>query len=234
MVAAMALTNGPLQQLITWATGPADALPGRRAARRWGTVRPALAGYQSVGEVVRGGWSDTDRATVLIAELAALSERDGVATQAALAILAPRLAALVGRWARCGVPVGDLEDLEAHLVCETLEWLRSRREPTPPGAIVDLVWGQVRSGRRRHRRVADRQVTLDATAAAGPETPTAVTAAAAVVDAFRAGRLSLPAAQALWATGVAGWSAVDAADRLGCRPDALRARRSRAIRALAA
>jgi len=77
-------------------------------------------------------------------------------------------------------------------------------------------------------------VTLDHDPAVAESVRPVVTAATVVIDGYRTGRLSLGAAQALWATGVAGWSGADAARQLGCRPEALRARWSRAIRALAA
>jgi len=232
----MTRTNSPLHQLIAWATDVADDRTHRQVARRWGSERHSLAGYHSVGQAVRSAWADPELATVLIAELMALPDPDGVATQAAVAIVAPRLASVVARWVRAGVSGCDLEDMESELVAATIEWLRILPGPVPPGAITDLAWARVRNARRRQLRAAGRQVTLDP-AAMATETPSraaAMTVARVVIDGYRSGRLSLPGAQALWATGVAGHSSTDAAQRLGCQPDALRARRSRAIRALAA
>jgi DNA-directed RNA polymerase specialized sigma24 family protein len=233
-VAPMTSTNSALQHLVAWASGSADDSHHRRIAARWAAASPALAGYASAGEVIRAGWANPDLATTLLAELTVIGAGDSVAVQAALAILTPRLVSVVARWARAGVPAGDLEDMEADLLAETVAALRARPDPQPPAVVVDLAWAKARNTRRRHRRATDRQVALDA-AAAAPVTPVAgVTAATVVIDAFRSGRLSLPAAQALWATGVAGWSGAEASARLGCQPAALRARRSRAIRALAA
>jgi DNA-directed RNA polymerase specialized sigma24 family protein len=235
----MTESNSPLQRLIDWGASGADDRRGRRVAASWGQLRLSLAGYRSAGEVVRSGWGDGDRTAFLLAELMGLPDADGVALQAALAILAPRLGSVVARWRRSGVPAADLEDMEGELLAAAVEALRGSVGPRPPvppspGVLVDWAWAQVRNVRRRHRRAADRVVALDP-AAASPAAPAAVVAAAAVVvDGYRSGRLSLPAAQALWVTGVAGWSGADAARLSGCTPEAMRARRSRAIRALAA
>jgi DNA-directed RNA polymerase specialized sigma24 family protein len=231
----MTRTDSPLNRLVAWAADDADTLHYRRLAARWSAAHPALAAYRSLGEIVRSGWADNNTAAVVVADLMAVGDAEGVGVQAALAVLAPRLARVVARWARAGVPACDLEDMEAELLAETLARLQDRPEPQPPGAVVDLAWGRVRNTRRRHRRAAGRQVSLDESTAAASEAPAVLgVAALVVVDGFRSGRLSLPGAQALWATGVAGWSGVDAAARLGCGAAALRARRSRAIRALAA
>jgi hypothetical protein len=232
MVAAMARTAGPVHALIVWADSPtADRTvlpPG------W----PGLARFASVGDLVRCAWSDRAVAGEVIAAFMGPPDPDGVAVQAALAILAPRLAAVVGRWARAGVPPVDLEDMEGELVAETLFELRRGSGVRPPGLVVDRAWDRVRKQRRRDRTRQSGHVRLaDQIAAPGPDpaaVPAAVMAAGVVVDAYRQGWLSLPAAQALWATGVAGFSCADAAPLLGCAHGALRARRSRAIRALAA
>lgn len=230
----MTRANGVLQQLTSWASEGADGHGERRWAARWGMRRSALAGFASVGEVVRTAWADPARASVLLGELAVLAAEDEVAAQAALAILAPRLLGVVGRWARAGVPPVELEDMAADLVAEALAALREPSSPRPPGAVVDVAWGRARARRSRERRRSDRQVELDPATAAADGRDVFATAAGVVEDGYRSARISLSAAQALWATGVAGWSAAEAAAWLGCRPDAVRARRSRAIRALAA
>jgi DNA-directed RNA polymerase specialized sigma24 family protein len=196
-----------------------------------------LAGFESVGEVVRAAWADPPQASAVLDELAVLSARDELAAQASVAVLAPRLLAVVGRWASAGVSHADLEDMAGELVVAALVALRERPGPRTPGSIVDAAWGRVRSERRKERRSGARLVPLEPMApqvAPAAREQTTAKAAALVVNAYRSGRLSLPAAQAVWATGVAGWPADAAAARLGCRPEALRARRSRAIRALAA
>ncbi|MGH9124320.1 MAG: hypothetical protein ACRDZ8_06285 [Acidimicrobiales bacterium] len=235
--------DGLLGQLVRWVEVEGDRPRLRRVAARWGMRRPALAAFGSVGALVRAAWADPQLAATVIKDLAGLAAGDEVAAQAAVAVVAPRLLQVVGRWARAGVPPLELEDMAAELVAEVLAQLQGDPSPGSPARVVDVAWGRVRGRRRRDRRAADRQVTLDPAAATpvpAASVPSATddgawaTAAGVVVEGFRSGRLSLPAAQALWATGVAGWPSAEAAARLGCRPEALRARRSRAIRALAA
>ena len=173
----------------------------------------------------------------------------------ALALLAPRLRRVVARWRRAGARPVDLDDLEADLLAETLALLLGPRR-WPPAALVDGAWAAVRTGRRRQLARLARQLPLAAGGLTGRrrqlarlarqlplaaggltatvENPPVLLAASIVIDAVRTGALTVQAAQAVWVTGVAGWPAEQATRQLGCRPDTLRARRSRAIRALAA
>jgi hypothetical protein len=235
MVAAMAQTNGPLDGLIDWVSTGADGLTGRRIAAAWSADDAALAGYANPAAIVRAGWADPGRATVLVDALAALTDVDGWAEQTALAILAPPLRSIAARWARAGVAAADRSDLEADLLAEVLGQLR-QRPVAPPERIVALAWARVRMGRQRQLRRLARERAL--AAAVGLEAPAShggpETAAAVIVDAVRSGRLSIPSARAVYLTGVVGWSASEAASKLGCRPHAVRARRCRAVRLLAA
>jgi DNA-directed RNA polymerase specialized sigma24 family protein len=226
----MTRSHGPTHDLIAWANSPAASRLALSA------THPLLTAHRSIGELVHAGWADADLAGRLLVALMAHADSEPVATEAALAILAPRLAVVIARWIRAGVAADDLDDMEADLVVETLALLKSGAGPRPPAAIADRAWDRTRKSRRRHRTHQSALGHLDevATNPTPDRAPAAVTAAAIVIDNYRNGRLSLPAAQALWATGVAGCSCVEAADRLGCAPTAVRARRSRALRALAA
>jgi DNA-directed RNA polymerase specialized sigma24 family protein len=235
MVAAMAQTHGPLDDLIDWGGTGAGGRAGRRIAAAWSADHPALAGYDSPAEMVRTGWADPRMAATLVYALAALADEGGWASQIALAILAPLLKSIAARWARAGVAAVDRSDLEADLIAEVLSELRSRPVASPD-RIVGLAWARVRLSRQRQLRRLAREKELSsardlaATAGHGP----AEAAAGVIVDAVRTGRLSVPTARAVYMTGVVGWSASEAASKLGCRPDAVRARRCRAVRLLAA
>jgi DNA-directed RNA polymerase specialized sigma24 family protein len=171
----------------------------------------------------------------LLYALATLADGDGWASQTALALLAPPLKSIAVRWARAGVAAADHSDPEADLIAEVLSELRSRSVGSPE-RIVDLAWARVRLSRQRQLRrlVRERELCsardLVAPAGRGP----AEAAAGVIVDAVRSGRLSVPTARAVYLTGVVGWSASEAASKLGCRPHAVRARRCRAVRLLAA
>ena len=228
-MAAMTRSHGPVHDLIAWANSPA----AHRVALR--ATHPVLAPHRSIGDVIHAGWADPDRAARLLIALMDHSDSQPLATDAALAIVAPRLAVVIARWVRSGVGADDLDDMEAELVVETLALLRSGAGPRPPAAIADQAWDRTRRSRRRQHRHGGFTPLDEAAGYPSPDrAPAAVTAAAIVIDNYRNGRLSLSAAQALWATGVAGCSCAEAARRLGCAPTALRARRSRALRALAA
>jgi DNA-directed RNA polymerase specialized sigma24 family protein len=101
--------------------------------------------------------------------------------------------------------------------------------------LVDRAWETVRAGRRRQRRLEGRLVSwpVEVPAAAGPR-PALEVLAGAITDAVGAGRLSVPAARAVYLTRVAGVSTAEAGRMLGCGPGVLRAVRSRAERRLAA
>ena len=166
---------------------------------------------------------------------------DGLVAEVGLAVLAPGLARVVGRWARAGVDPVDLADLEADLVTEALAVLRERPAPgsVAAGWVVDRAWDRARKRRRRDRTREATHCPLDDTViaaqvVAAPADSKVVVAAGVVVDAFRAGRLGLGSAQVLWLTGVAGCSCPEAAARLGVAASAVRQRRSRALRSLAA
>jgi DNA-directed RNA polymerase specialized sigma24 family protein len=235
MVAAMAQTHGPLDDLIDWIGTGAGGRTGRRLAAAWSADHPELADYPGPAEMVRAGWADPHMAATLLDTLATLADDDGWAAQTALALLAPRLRSIATRWARAGVAAADQSDLEADLIAEVLSELGSRPVASPE-RIVGLAWARVRLSRQRQLRrlVRERELCsaedLAASAGRGP----AEAAAGVIVDAVRSGRLSVRTARAVYLTGVVGWSASEAASKLGCHPHAVRARRCRAVRLLAA
>jgi DNA-directed RNA polymerase specialized sigma24 family protein len=162
-----------------------------------------------------------------------LRRDDELATRAALAAVATRLLPAYRRWCRCGLYGPDLADAEAQLAVEALAAMRS--EPTPSVGFVvaralHRVYGQRRTERvRAARRVPLRSDTDPRTA--GPNTwrrPLAV-----LGEAIASGVLTAAAAATLWAS-LCGWSSTEASARAGCSPEAWRARKARAARALAA
>ena len=229
----MAHVDGPVHALIAWAAGPAA---GRLTAP---PPLRELARGRRVGELVRSAWSDPEVAAAVVGAVATAPVGDGLMTQVGLAVVAPGLARVLRRWARCGVDPVDLADLESDLVTEALAVLRAGPPsgPVASGWVVDRAWDRTRKRRRRDRaRQASHRPLDDTVVAAAPAEGerAVVVAAGVVVDAFRAGRLGLGSARVLWLTGVAGCSCREAAARLGVAATAVRQRRSRALRSVAA
>lgn len=104
--------------------------------------------------------------------------------------------------------------------------------------IVQAAWQAVRSPRRTQLRRAGRTAPLDdarfhADAGNIPGRSCEEEMAGLVLDAFRAGVVSLTAARLVFTTRVSGLPVSDLAGRLGCSPQSVRTRRARAERALA-
>jgi hypothetical protein len=141
---------------------------------------------------------------------------------------------VVGRWRRGTTPAADLEDLEAELVAQAWTLLKEM-PPLPIARLVGHAWDRVRVARRRELRWDACRWPIEL-ASERPAPPSCTTdrAARVVIDGFRQGRLTITAARAIWATGVAGWRSSEVAALTGCQPAAMRARCSRAVRALSA
>jgi hypothetical protein len=240
MVATMTCSRGAIAAVVDHVGGLGASRAARVHARRWGRVEPVLAGFDSPAQVAvacraaRG--VEQDR---LLSALLALSPGDVWAPLTVVAGLADRLAWVVTRWARAGIPMSVLADAEAELVaaCWAAVAACDGVPPDRPGlALVDRAWETVRTGRRRARHHDDRTTVLpvDIPAAAVSGRPVLELLAAAVTDAVVAGRLTVPAARAVYLTRVSGLSTVEAGRVLGCGAGALRVVRSRAEHRLAA
>lgn len=223
----------PLDAVIDHVRAVGATSAGRRAVCRWGAAEPVLAGHGDAAglaaQVAAASPADRDG---LLAALLRVADGDELAQLVVVAALAGRLRRVVAGWARAGVPAGELAELEAGVVAEC--WVAvaaaaraaSGGGPLPPRpglGLVDRAHEAVRVDRRRHRRRAARHVPLD------PDDPAANTGsgdpggraclellAAAVLDAVHTGRLSLPAAQLVFVTRVAGWSVEETAAVMGC------------------
>jgi hypothetical protein len=241
MVAAMTCSGGALSVVVDHVAGVGSGRAARLCAARWGHVQPVLAGLGSPAAVAgacraaRGADQDG-----LVSALLAVAAGDEWAQLTILAGLADRLGWVVSGWARGGMPAAVLADAEAELVGACWAAIATFAGGPPPGrpglVLVDRAWETVRTGRRRQRRLEDRLVSLPVevpAAAAGPR-PALEVLAGVITDAVSTGRLSVPAARAVYLTRVAGLPTAEAADLLGCGPGVLRAVRSRAERRLAA
>ena len=177
---------------------------------------------------------------------AALSARRGdpLAATAALSAVAVVLVPVVRRWSRSGLAGDDLADAEADLIVEALSAMRLNAS-LDAERVAQTAWHRVSNRRRtvraRTAKLAELAPQLASGIAVQPafEDPAACPGSGqlglsggplgVVVDAVRAGMLSVTAAAVLWAA-VAGYSTREAAQMAGCSPVAWRARRSRAFR----
>jgi hypothetical protein len=243
MVAAMTFSGGALSVVVDHVAGVGSGRPARLCWARWARAEAVLAGFGNPAAVAAGcraaRGADQD---VLVSALLAVAAGDEWAQLTILAGLADRLGWVVSGWARGGMPAAVLADAEAELVGACWAAIASLAGGPPPGrpglVLVDRAWETVRTGRRRQRRLEDRLVSWPvavaaAAAAVGPR-PALEVLAGVITDAVSTGRLSVPAARAVYLTRVAGLPTAEAADLLGCGPGVLRAVRSRAERRLAA
>lgn len=221
-------------------------LAGRQALARWSAARPALQPFPTLGHLVRaardGGLAAQDR---LLAEILAVAGDDPLAQLAAVAVLSRKLSAAVAAWRRGGASAQDLAEMEADLVSACWAEVVGCAGAIAAGgdaparlglAIADRAVGSVPAGRHRELRSAGRLVSTGAAAelTARDERPTAERLAGEIANGVRAGRISAAAAAPVFLTRVMGYSPTEAAARLGCSPDVLRALRSRAERRLVA
>src|SRR5262249_25634550 len=116
----MARNHGPLHDLGRWAARDTDTGWARRAATRWAAAQPALAGYRTVGEIIRAGVGDPDKEVTILAALLSQPDSDGMARQAALAVLLPRLRRCLNRALVAGTAPDLIDELEADLVVEAV------------------------------------------------------------------------------------------------------------------
>ena len=217
-----------LTVLAAWPDHP-DAV---RSVPAW-AGHPILGPFSNAAEAALAARHPGDDKQVLAA-LAARRD-DPVATLAALGALAPSLQLIAARWERAGLTGADLADAESDLVTECLALLRS--DPYRPGpAVVQGAWHRVNGRRRTARARAARQVPFDADSLLlsrhrdrGPLRDLQDLLAEGVAD----GTVSRLEAQSVWAVAT-GWTTSEACAVTGCSPPAWRARRCRAIRALAA
>jgi len=212
----------PSASLIRWLD--------RWATSRQSSVRPPqtwesanlLGRFSSPGGAALAVRSQLDGSAVF-AELVA--RHDETSTLAALSGIAPRLAVVRWHWWCCGTPEAEIGDLESELVTECISLMRSQPE-LPPAVLVRSARHRVYGQRRTERARTDRWTELDSADrpepafSGSPEEPALC---------------SLPAKQAaalwLWACG---WKTNETAELLGSTPQAIRAWRSRGIRALRA
>ncbi|MHB1536501.1 MAG: hypothetical protein ACYC1D_18200 [Acidimicrobiales bacterium] len=224
-------TSPLLDRLRAWPHSAGASVASRRAARAWDDD-PALAGFATAGEAALAVGADTAHAGVVLTALAARVGDDWAAT-AAISGLAPQLEPIARRWARAGLAGADLDGAEADLVGALFEVLVCQKPTPPPSVVVQAAWHRVSGSRRSERARAARHVPLDDARLVGglPARSTAETVLALLVDSVGGGRLGIDGAVALgeW---VAGWPTETSAARAGVSPEALRARRHRATRAL--
>jgi hypothetical protein len=250
----MTTTNASLITTITSHVRTVGASPvAARAATRWATRCPALAGFAHPGAVAAAGVSagpaGQDR---LLRSLLRVGGRDEWAELTVLAILGPRVTWVVSRWAAAGVPAGDLADVEADLVTETLTVIRGLMgDPGPPPLrpgllIVDRAWLAVRDRRRVTTRRHTHHDPPDTSGTPRPDRGDqgdrgdrgdhgdprtgADLLAAAISDARTAGTVGAGPARALFLTRGLGLTTIEAAVELGTGPGSVRALRSRAAR----
>jgi hypothetical protein len=193
---------------------------------------PVLAAFATPAEAALAARGrDGER---VVAALAARRD-DPAATTAALAALAPRLGLISGCWKRAGLSGADLADAESDLVTECLAGLRA--DPDRPAAVaVQAAWHRVHGRRRTARVQAGRLVPFDCDHFRRAEDPgpgPLHELQDLLAEAVGEGTVSRLEAQSVWAAAT-GWTTSEACRATGCSPAAWRARRSRAIRSLAA
>jgi hypothetical protein len=228
MVAAMTRTG---HSLITVLSAWPDHPDAGRPAPAW-TNHQVLGAFATPAQAVLAARGhDGDRV------LAALAARrhDPAATTAALAALAPRLGLISGCWKRSGLSGADLADAESDLVTECLAGLRANPHRTAV-MVVQTAWHRVHGRRRTTRARAARLVAIDHDhfrQAGAPDPGPLHQLQELLAEGLRDGTVSRLEAQSVWAAAT-GWTTPEACAAIGCSAPAWRARRSRAIRALAA
>lgn len=212
-----------IRSLTDW-TATAEAA---RPVPAW-SDDPRLAGCPSPAEAAARAAADP-------AVFSALAARRGDqrATAAALAVVAARLAPIVGRWARAGLAGDDLADAEADLVAEALTALHA--DPTrPPAVLAQVAWHRVEAVRRTARSRADRHVPLGpAHDRVSPSPEPARPPLGLIGEALAAGVLTASTVAVLWVECGLPVTAGPAPDG-PVSPAAWRQRRSRARRAVRA
>ena len=241
------MTARAIEDLVAHLELIASTAQARNHIQRWADTNPTLCGYSSAAEVSAAIRSASPTAQdALVEALLNLAEDDHLAQLTVVAGLSRRLGWVVARWARAGLPESEVAVLESDLVSEcwaavaltAANCAQGRTvPPRPPMALVQLAWQRVRGARRRQLLRDARQVPLGEKMA-GPDAPETrradVELAGEIVAAYRAGRLTLTAARLIFATRVAGLAPAEAAQLLGCSPQSVRTRRSRAERRLVA
>lgn len=241
------MTARAIEDLVAHLELVARTGQARNHVQRWADTNPTLSGYRSAVEAsaaIRAGRPSAQDA--LVEALLHVAEEDHLAQLTVVAGLSRRLGWVVARWARAGLPESDVAVLEADLVSECWAAVAltaascAQGRPVPPRpamALVQLAWQRVRGARRRQVLRDARQVPIGENLSWPdvPETGRAdVELAGEIVAAYRAGRLTLTAARLIFATRVAGLAPAEAAQLLGCSPQSVRTRRSRAERRLVA
>lgn len=116
------------------------------ALRRWGQAEPALAGYPSLGAVLKGRKSHPATASAMLAALARLAADDDLAARSLLQALMPGLVTLASTV--CSDDPVALDELVS------LAWERIRTYPTNrPGSVAANVLWDVRKRYREHRAI---------------------------------------------------------------------------------
>ena len=221
-----------------------------RAAARWSTVCPALADYRSPAGVAAGartaGPEVRDR---LVAGLLGLDAGDEWAGLTVVAVVAPAIASIAGRWRRAGLPALTVRRLEADLTVETwaaVHQVMAGRQPLPrrsgqPGRVgwrlVDTAAGRVRAAERTEARRRDRSAARGADLTASVDDggrPGRLLLAEAIVADTIAGRVTRSQAVAVWGMRVSGLTSTEVAATVGSTPAAVRMAACRAGRSLAA
>lgn len=207
-----------------------------RAARQWASLDPTLRPFPSPAVLAAtaraAGPTIRDR---LLDSLLRVGAGDEWAELTALAILAPRLAWVVGNWARAGVAGADLDDAEADLVAECCVQVRAASGAQPPDApglaLVDQAWSRVSIRRSTQRRRCSHEalgVIIEPGTDGDPRSGLDLLAAA-IARAQHEGRLGAGSARALFLTRVVGVPTSEAARLLGTTPGSVRMLRSRAV-----
>lgn len=208
-----------IRGLTNWPASPEATRP----ATSW-SADPPLAGFSSPAEAASRAAQDP-------AVFAALAGRpdDRLATAAALAVVAGRLAPVAARWYRSGLRGDDLADAEADLVAEALAAMRA--DPgRPAGVVAQIAWHRVEAIRRTARGRARRHEPLAPCHDRLTRPAEAVLRPLGVIgEAVASGVLTAAAAAVLWSE-----CGLPVLNPSSVSPAAWRQRRSRARRALRA
>lgn len=219
----------------------------REALARWGEAEVVLAGFSSPAEVVNRAErrGDSAAANELVGALLRLAA-DPLAARTLLQALLPGLAsrAARGQWAarasrRCPAVCEGLAELDQEVVAaawERIMALAGTSPDWPACTIVDGAWRRVRQRAETARARACRSMPLARAARVeanlGRSAPEALTVH--LVGEVRRGRMRPAEAGLVYSTRVLGHSPAELGARLGVDPRALRARRARIERRLAA
>lgn len=246
-VAAMETTLNVIRALdLEWETLGASP-PYRSALARWAEREPALAGPSSPAEVVAGCHSRADRvaANAVVGALLRLAG-DPLAARSVLQAILPGLAArgakgmFMARPSRlCPAAWDGFEELGQELVAtawERIADLAGTSPAWPACVLVEGAWRRVRYRGETYRNQARATCSLDTARAAQADVGCSPgeSLAACLLDAVEAGRLRPAQAGVIYTTRVLGHSPASLVPRCGPDAQAVRARRSRAERALVA